>query len=275
MTPWGGGIGDPVGDQRPWAGNIDYEIQRNFNDLADTPQNVTIAEMGVEKTIPYAEVWRADAVVGHDGNRQITWHPCKFNKTPIEALENIINKVPWDAKGFHRAYTDYEHTIFTAATQAIVYYSTGIKFSDEWWEAFARACHYLAALRDYHDSRMGMKSIPRTNSHLFNENMADYRARHYTHFFRIWNCLVFPREFRSMLESGSHVIPKSVLQLLVEGKNTPYVTESKLYASLTKINKLRGKRRRTKSEGFIKKPAKKTQIIESKRVRIPSPISHI
>jgi hypothetical protein len=260
-------------DKRPYAGDLDYEIQRKFNYSANVPQSVTISGMGVEKTMPYEDVWRVDSVIGYDGGRMIQWNPCKFNRTPIEVLENIINNAPWDAKGFHRAYTDYEYIIFTAATQVIIYYSTGFKFSDKYWKVFSRACHYLSALRDYHDYRMGLKSIPVTSSHIFDKCMTNCRLRHYTHFFRIWNCLVFPQEFRSMLEKGSHIIPKSVIQLLIEGKNTPYVTESKLHASLKEINKHRIKCRRSKSEGFVKVPAKKVQIIESKRGRIPSPNS--
>jgi hypothetical protein len=221
----------------------------------------------------YSDVWRKEPLYGKDGHHVIKWHPCRFNKTSDTVLMQILN-FPWDAKGFHRAYVDYEHIIFTAASQAVVYYSTGVTLIDKWWEAFSRACHYLAALRDYHDSRMGMKSISQTNSHIFDE-MKDYDARHPGHFLRIHFCLVLPGEFRNMLENGSHAIPMSVYKLLIEVKNTPYVTESNLHESLIKINnknQLRIKSHFSKSEGFIKEPSRKVKTIDPERGRISSPI---
>ena len=206
---------------------------------------VRLHKNGTQFIKSYTSLFTNTPAQGCDKGMSIKWHYVRYNELGKSKLEKMINSIPWDKYGTHSAYIYAEGILVKKALDAMsLIYSEGMKCSDKWWHLFKMACHYVAALRDYHDFRMGLtKEIYKTHRYLFEDNGSTTNyLRHYTHVFRIWNWLVFPYELRKMIESGTNYIPRSVVQILIQGKNKPYITREKLTSILEKINNLHRKK---------------------------------
>jgi len=244
-------------DKRISTSNFEFSLLQDVHPEEPAPivplgghPPVTLIDGKDEVTIPYLDCFRKIPAIGMDGKEVIRWYGFKFLKLDLDEMEALINSVQWDQEGMHTAYCNAENNLLRKGANCVAIYAKKLRLSSEWWDAFEMKFHKLAALRDYHDFRMGIsKPIYKEYAHLFQGDISVNNLRHYSHLGRIWNCTVFVRDLRRLLEGKAHVIPKSVWQLLVNGKNIPYVSETDLKKSLTKISAVRNARARSKSVG--------------------------
>lgn len=211
---------------------------------------VTLHYADREITLPYLECFRSVPAVGLDGREAIAWYAFKFINLNLDDLQELIKSVQWDQKGMHEAYSQAEDDLLRKGANCVAIYSRNLRLSPEYWKELDNQFHKLAALRDYHDFRMGIsQGVYKECSHLYQGKVSINNLRHHPHIFRTWNCTVFVRELRMLLEGEAREIPQSVKQLLVDGKDIPYVSEEDLKAFIFRIGEVYRSRRQSKRVG--------------------------
>lgn len=250
-------------DMIPSVSDLEYEIatlQSSGENFPNYPKFVNLFEMKQEWRVPYKRLWRSDTINGWPANKYLSYKNKKGKMRGLtkSQLEDITTKYHWDRNGFHRSTSRLEGNLLAIAVECInVYMSVDengrpLKMSNFWWKKYTEAWLKVAAYRDYHDYRMAISQKSyKTLSKYFLEKLSPNMFRDYKHFFRIWNCIVFPREFRIMLEGGCSDIPRSVVKLLVEGRNMKYVDKKNLLASLKKIKTNNPSRPHSRSVGDL------------------------
>ena len=242
------------------------DLQSQMSELFNgKPPFVNLEFNGRKKRVRYSKVFSDIPFTFKDRDFLIQWTPTKLNPSAFDDdVKDLISGIEWDRNEFHDQTARIESDLLLRVVDIIEnVYAKGKRLSGEWWANLTKGFQLVAALRDYHDYRMGLtKNIYKKYSKIFvSGGYSPNSLRDYKHFFRIWNCVIFPCELRIMLEgpggvdqTGERFIPRSVVQLLLEGKNMPYFTREKLEGILCVVDADREKGRggvRVRS-GFVK-----------------------
>lgn len=186
------------------------------------PEKVHLTTHEEEFSVPFDGVW--SCIPFENG-----WTPCTFIKMQRDELENFV-KSSWDEteiKKNHEMYVEMEMSLIRQSKALIGFASKNFNIHPDAWESLEKDTNKIAALRDYHDYRMAVLKALKKHEIISNKvNINKYR--HHSHFYRIWNWIVFPKELRSLLCGEVKKIPKSVRQILLDCKKGKHVDESVL-----------------------------------------------